>query len=451
MSEEYRYIMAYGELVGRSHGTKIPCQDKAICLQEKGVSAAVLSDGCGSAPLSHYGSDLTVKTVARYLIDNFDSLAATGFDEKGNASIPTRKALVSEIVNKELEFVKDHPEIFIKHRDENMEKYNSVIKNHSEDAYWLSLLHATLIFYVEKDGKAILGQIGDGFMGAVIDKKMRILLEEDKIPGAKNATFYPDNIYEFALTYPEGDDWYMHRAFKIRLVNSGRISGIMLTSDGVESFFDKSVKFQKKYAKVDILFRRLQEQETFEGRQEVINQNYLPRLVAGSPSFDDCSIAILVERDCVIEEYIAKEYPHDDVEETTTKKTEEQKKPEPTKEEVTKREPKVENGASPVILNEEEKKHLIRVKEAYGYDHQKEFELLKGYAFYNGDKQYVNEYLSLYEKVLLRFKANNNSCEREKVGGNKENRERLKRIYNSIRRVDSHIKYGNALNLVYVE
>ena len=55
-------------------------------------------------------------------------------------------------------------------------------------------------------------------MGAVIDGKMRLFLEEDKIPGAKNATFYPDNIYEFANTAKEGDQWYLHRSYKKSLI-----------------------------------------------------------------------------------------------------------------------------------------------------------------------------------------------------------------------------------------
>ena len=448
---ENRYLIAYGELVGRSHGTKIPCQDKALCLQENGVSVAVLSDGCGSAPLSQYGSDLTVKTVGRFLIDHFDEMVNEGFEEKGQAKIPTKKALVEAIVNKELEFVKEHPEIFEEHRKNNMEKYEKTIQYHSEDAYWLSLLHATLIFFAEKDGKAILGQIGDGFMGAVIDGKMRLFLEEDKIPGAKNATFYPDNIYEFANTAKEGDQWYLHRSYKMGLVNSAKFNAVMLTSDGVESFFIKT-KYEKKYAKVDILFDRLIELPTFEERQELINEYYLPKLVAGSPSFDDCSIAILVEPSCKITEYIPKVYPHDDEDEPSKPVPQEQKqeeqKQEIKKEDPTKREVKVEQDVS-LSLTQEELKLVDDVKSAYQLDYTNLFIALKKEAIANGDKEFVTEYLSAYRDMLLALKVNKKFSPSFKSPGNTPEGKRKRRIYAAIRKVDGNRSF-RLEKLVYV-
>lgn len=438
---ENRYLIAYGELVGRSHGTKIPCQDKALCLQENGVSVAVLSDGCGSAPLSQYGSDLTVKAVSRYLVDHFDEMVANGFEDKGQAKIPTKKALVEDIVKKELEFVKEHPEIFEEHRKNNMEKYEKTIEHHSEESYWLSLLHATLIFFAEKDGKAILGQIGDGFMGAVIDGKMRLFLEEDKIPGAKNATFYPDNIWEFANTAAEGDQWYLHRSYKMGLVNSSKFNAVMLTSDGVESFFIKT-KYEKRYAKVDILFDRLIECQSFEERQALINEYYLPRLVAGSPSFDDCSIAILVEPSCKITEFVPKVYPHDDEDEQPSKHVEEvkkeeqvQKKEELKKEDPTKREVKVEQDA-PVSLTQEELKYVDEVKSAYQLDYTKLFAALKKEAIANGDAQFVHEYLEAYRDLLLALKVNKKFSPSFRGPGNTPEGKRKKRIYAAIRKVD---------------
>ena len=319
MAEEYRYLMAYGELVGRSHGLKTPCQDKALCIQRDGVNVAALSDGCGSAPLSEYGSRLTVEAVANFLVNNFDQLITNGFREDSHANLETRKALVKEIVDLELRMIKEDPEmneVFSRYKEEHLDQYNSYLSRHTEECYWLSLMHATIVFFAEKNGKAIFGQIGDGFLGLLASGNMRIFIEEEKIPGAKNATCYPDNIYEFALTRPEGDKWYFYRSFKMGTASSEHIEAVMLTSDGVDSFFDKSVRYQMKYAQnaVNGLFGRIIQAESFEGRQDIINNMYLPKLVAGSSTFDDCSIALLVSPNAKVENCVVKEYPHDEEE-----------------------------------------------------------------------------------------------------------------------------------------
>lgn len=372
MAEEYRYLMAYGERVGRSHGTKTPCQDKALCIQRDGVNVAVLSDGCGSAPLSQYGSKLTVEAVGNFLADNFDDLVANGFLENANANLDTRKRLVKQIVDTELNAIENDPEmheVFYKYKEEHMDHFNNYTSRHSEECYWLSLMHATLVFFAEKNGKAIFGQIGDGFLGLLASGKMRIFIEEDKIPGAKNATCYPDNIYEFALTRAEKDDWYFFRSFKMGIASSEHIEGVMLTSDGVDSFFDKSVRFQMKYAQnaVTGLFNRIQNAESFEERQEIINELYLPKLVAGSSTFDDCSIALLITPDAKIEECVAKVYPHDEEDEQVLKdrmSPEEVKKPEPTKEDPTKREVDVVKKVSNAEVEELEKKYIALADKA---------------------------------------------------------------------------------------
>ena len=403
MAEEYRYLMAFGELVGRSHGTKTPCQDKALCIQRDGANVAVLSDGCGSAPLSQYGSKLTVEAVGNFLADNFDDLVAHGFLENANANLETRKRLVKEIVDLELNSIKNDPEmneVFTKYRDEHMEHYNNYTSRHSEECYWLSLMHATLVFFAEKNGKAIFGQIGDGFLGLLASGKMRIFIEEDKIPGAKNATCYPDNIYEFALTREEKDDWYFFRSFKMGIANSEHIEAVMLTSDGVDSFFDKSVRFQMSYAKnaVTGLFNRIQQAESFEERQSIINDLYLPKLVAGSSTFDDCSIALLIAPNAKIEECVAKVYPHEGEEETKVKEPE---KKEPQKEDPTKREIDVVKKASSAEIGELEQKYIALADKAEpARKHDEQILLLKQKALELNYEKYVEAFYIEYVELL---------------------------------------------------
>lgn len=463
MAEEYRYLMAYGELVGRSHGTKTPCQDKALCIQRNGANVAVLSDGCGSAPLSEYGSRLTVQAVADFLANNFDDLIANGFREDSHANLETRKALVKEIVDLELKSIKEDPEIsevFNKYKEEHLDQYNSYLTRHTEECYWLSLMHATVVFFAEKNGKAIFGQIGDGFLGLLASGKMRIFIEEDKIPGAKNATCYPDNVYEFALTRPEGDKWYFYRSFKMGTASSEHIEAVMLTSDGVDSFFDKSVRFQMKYAQnaVNGLFTRIQQAESFEQRQEIINQMYLPKLVAGSSTFDDCSIALLISPTAKVEECVVKEYPHDD-EDVKQDKQVEKEKPVPTKEDPTKREKNVVESMGDARIEELEKSYIQKADAIeVNRKHEDVILMLKQKAIEYGYEKYREAFYSVYIDLLSilvakgvwqrkngKVNINVNEAEEKKLP-------KYNQIIKAIMEVEKgHFKYGQHLDIYLVK
>ena len=67
-----KWIIHSAKTVGRLHVREdIPCQDSVASLQENGVSVIALSDGCGSSPLSHYGSDITVKAVCDLFVNKY--------------------------------------------------------------------------------------------------------------------------------------------------------------------------------------------------------------------------------------------------------------------------------------------------------------------------------------------------------------------------------------------
>ena len=51
-----------------------PCQDKIFSLRKNGITAIALADGAGSAELSHYGAEITVKTICEKLCDEFDKM-----------------------------------------------------------------------------------------------------------------------------------------------------------------------------------------------------------------------------------------------------------------------------------------------------------------------------------------------------------------------------------------
>lgn len=358
--ENYKYKMCYGELRGKSHiKGDIPCQDKALCVQKNGVSVAVLSDGCGSSKYSHIGSDITTKVIGQLFTEHFDELYAYDLNVV-EEQIKYRKTIVDTIVNAQLEYVKDHLEVFESYKQENLEKYQKFEEKNNIDGFYLGAMNATLLFFVEKNDKYLIGLIGDGVVGAVVDDKLKIVLEEKK-EGEVNGTYYPSNIYSFAR---KDEINYCHSAFQIRKTDKIKINGVILTTDGCDAFFERvGDNFHKRYAGVTKLFERIISSENFEDAQKILSEDYLPRLVEMSPSRDDCGVSILVKEDCVINERVIKEYPRPVIE----PQVEEQEEIE-TPENGEVQEEIVYNGDIPLLTEEEAKFILSKFKEICEYE-----------------------------------------------------------------------------------
>ena len=289
MSKEW--FLNYGELAGKSHlSRKIPCQDRALCRQGNGVTVAVLSDGCGSSPISQYGSQVTTDCLCKLFIEEFDAIHSAQI-------LTSRKMIVDAIVLSLYGFIRSNGEIFSAYKAENIEKYNEFTQKRSEEEFFLDALNATALFAAEKEGEYIIGQIGDGVIGGVVRNRLKIIMEEKK-EGEINGTFYPANIYTLALKNP---DWYGCAQFQLKKPKNTDVSAFILTSDGVDSFFDLRVPFQKKYTTgVDKLFRCTVEASSFEESKAILDEQFLPALVNGSRAMDDCSVAVIVRKDYFI-------------------------------------------------------------------------------------------------------------------------------------------------------
>ena len=289
MSKEW--FLNYGELAGKSHlSRKIPCQDRALCRQGNGVTVAVLSDGCGSSPISQYGSQVSTECLCKLFIEEFDAIHSAQI-------LTSRKMIVDAIVLSLYGFIRSNGEIFSAYKAENIEKYNEFTQKRSEEEFFLDALNATALFAAEKEGEYIIGQIGDGVIGGVVRNRLKIIMEEKK-EGEINGTFYPANIYTLALKNP---DWYGCAQFQLKKPKNTDVSAFILTSDGVDSFFDLRVPFQKKYTTgVDKLFRCTVEASSFEESKAILDEQFLPALVNGSRAMDDCSVAVIVRKDYFI-------------------------------------------------------------------------------------------------------------------------------------------------------
>ena len=70
-------------ITGQGHRLwHLPCQDRTFTLERNGVTAAALSDGAGSAPLSHEGAEEAVQAACQVLCEQFDTFSgpATPFE-----------------------------------------------------------------------------------------------------------------------------------------------------------------------------------------------------------------------------------------------------------------------------------------------------------------------------------------------------------------------------------
>lgn len=305
-NQNYQYISAYGKLVGKSHlPNDIPCQDNALCVQKNGVSVAVLSDGCGSSEISQYGSQITVESIANLFIDNFDDIYNKDYYNI-EEQLKVRKLIIDTIIKNEKKFVYANEDIF---QDYLKKKGDSKIGDKDSANYMdfcLRSLYSTLLFFAEKDGRYILGRIGDGVLGALIDDKLRIVLEEKK-EGEVNGTLYPYNLYYFAKTNIK---YYLHVGFELKRPANVNINGVILSSDGCSSLFCfKKDYFHKRYvSEVNDIFEDIVKCPDSDSRNKLLVNKYINDLCEKSSTLDDCSLAILIKKDFVINEFTIKEY-----------------------------------------------------------------------------------------------------------------------------------------------
>ena len=292
MGNDFKVIS--GKLVGRSHGDKIPCQDSVVAKSENGVTVVVLSDGCGSAILSHHGSQLTVNSVAKFLCEKFDALYKL---DEANISLYLLKVII-----------KSHLDYFTEHREELIEEAvrlseateNDPAKVHTleklnakEERELIKLFYSTVCFIAVKDNLVLAGQQGDGRVGTVIDNKLSILLEERK-DGAVNQTEYPYNIFS---KYMRDGNIEVCRNFRIVKMEDINLQAAFAVSDGCDPLIEYVDAAQGTFFRVRFnsftvhMLYEAYSAENEEDAQEKVNAR-LEKIKAAQT--DDCSVGIMV-------------------------------------------------------------------------------------------------------------------------------------------------------------
>ena len=66
--------LCYAERGRGDIANDIRCQDKTYSIAKDGVNVIALSDGAGSAKLSHFGAEKVTENIAVYLIDRFEEI-----------------------------------------------------------------------------------------------------------------------------------------------------------------------------------------------------------------------------------------------------------------------------------------------------------------------------------------------------------------------------------------
>lgn len=295
-----KWIINSAKTVGRSHVREnLPCQDSIASLQKNGVSVIALSDGCGSAPLSHYGSDVTVKALCDVFVNRFDELYE-GDDNK------VRNTVVMAIVENIKKFISNNSQIvsdFKRNNPHHYEKYKSNWPGFTqvEKIYPITLFDATVQFVAVKDEKIIAGRLGDGVIADIRNGALRILSSEDKVGVESNATWYPSTVLiasENKAINPwnkfeilKGDTAYEYGMFLIMSDGVAEVEELYgEEEDGREKFL-YPYEVQKLLANSDNLF-------------EIIEEQYKK----SRGVFDDLSIIIMQKQIVKIEKMIIREY-----------------------------------------------------------------------------------------------------------------------------------------------
>ncbi|MFC2747659.1 MAG: PP2C family serine/threonine-protein phosphatase [Campylobacter concisus] len=186
-------------LRGRGHiKHNMPCQDKIAYFQSGNLNIIALSDGAGSAKYSHFGAEKSVKFVCEEFSKNFD-----GYFNQQDGNV-VKSAILSKVRSRMIDLSNEH------------------------DCEISDLAH-TLLFVAIKDNNFILFHIGDGIIGCVKNRQIKVA----SLP--TNGEFA--NVTVFATS----DDALQNA--KIIKGKIDQIEGFVLMSDGSsESFYDKQSK-----------------------------------------------------------------------------------------------------------------------------------------------------------------------------------------------------------------
>lgn len=239
---------------GRSHASeRTPCQDSVATTYRRNVYAIALSDGAGSARLSHYGSQACTHVLCATLSRHFDDMWRMDADDAGAKLVWTLRE----------RFASKAKELDVEPTD----------------------LAATALAVAVKRNRFIAAHLGDGAIGVE-------LTGTDGIRELKTLSA-PDNGEHSNETYFVTSDSAVEHIKIITGTVRGQqntvVSGFILMSDGPEAALYRKADCSLAPACQKLLDagRTLDKKDLQAGLENTLG------LIAHSKTHDDCSIALL--------------------------------------------------------------------------------------------------------------------------------------------------------------
>ncbi len=232
---------------GRGHRRAgIPCQDKVRTFKNNEVTVVALSDGAGSAKLSHFGAEAVLEAVGREIAENFDVY----FEENDGKTI--RLGILDKV------------------RDALMttrEKLGCAIKD----------LSSTLLLAAVSGSRYFIIHIGDGVIGCLKNGEIKVISTPENGNFANETYFTTSPSVLSHMRIMKGDDREIH--------------GFVLMSDGTENaLYNKKTKELSQGIKKIMQMMILCPERTM---QEMLKETFEDGIL--NHTADDCSISVLVD------------------------------------------------------------------------------------------------------------------------------------------------------------
>lgn len=240
---EWKYSSC--QVQGRGHfKNQVPCQDKTKTIYENGTYVIALSDGAGSAMLSHYGASCIVESISELFVRHFEELFTN--EDGRQVKLLIMKKLLADINTK-------------------AEELNCTIKD----------LAATMLVVAINNDRFIIAHIGDGVIGYLDGDTLKVASSPSNGEHA-NETYFV--ISRDAIS--------TMKLFKGDIEN---ISGFVIMSDGTEQSL-----YNKRCDTLSPAIIKLLQRNIVLDKDEMCKQmEYTFKNVVITRTFDDCSIALL--------------------------------------------------------------------------------------------------------------------------------------------------------------
>ena len=136
----------------------IPCQDKTISYNNNNVNIIALADGAGSAKFSHYGAEVVLEAVSKFISNNFDLLINNPNGVQVKQDILTH--LIEKLNRKSQELCCDMKD-----------------------------LASTLLLVAIKENSFLICHVGDGIIGYLKEDELKVASKPENGEFVNTTTF----------------------------------------------------------------------------------------------------------------------------------------------------------------------------------------------------------------------------------------------------------------------